>query len=120
MHHFRPSCNVSSTPTHTMSKIAFQTGPIAGPINKNPMPNMFHLHVAEVGATHCKAMMFPLFTIKKNFVPGAKLGSFLASNLEVMISKPKQQTNVFECPACFIRRMNLLEFLGLKFIPLFR
>ena len=48
MHHFRPSCNVSSTPTHTMSKIAFQTGPIAGPINKNPMPNMFHLHVAEV------------------------------------------------------------------------
>ena len=31
-----------------MSKIAFQTGPIAGPINKNPMPNMFHLHVAEV------------------------------------------------------------------------
>ena len=37
-----------STPTHTMSKIAFQTGSIAGPINKNPMPNMFQLHVAEV------------------------------------------------------------------------
>lgn len=48
LHHFRPRCKVLSTPTHTMSKIAFQTGSIAGPITKNPMPNMFQLHVAEV------------------------------------------------------------------------
>ena len=38
-------------------------------------------------------MMIPLFTSRKNFVLGAKLGSFRVSNLEVMIPEPETKTN---------------------------